>query len=205
MKIHHIIVGIFCSCTVLTSCKNPASGDRKAALVHVDSRIEFADNELDSVINEYVSRYEVAPKERVLSLQAYRDPARHIYYLTQIRTKKLVKTAHPDYFFLHNDQFLVLLRLGGSDFYKSGDATIQLDSAMQKLAITLAEDSLDYDPPTWELIKDCGGKLRRRQKSDFALNYLPCGYEIMQDSLHQSNFFLQRQSINGDLENAAKR
>ena len=176
------------------SCKNSTSSDRKAELVHVDSRIDFADNQLDSVINEYVSMYEVAPKERVLSLQVYRDPAKHIYYLTQIRTRNLVKTARPDYFFLHNDQFLVLLRLGGSDFYKSGSSTNQLDSTMQKLGITLAEDSLDYDPPAWELIKDCGGKLRRRQKSDFALNYIPCGYEVMQDSLHQSNFSLIKTS-----------
>jgi hypothetical protein len=187
------------------SCKKLASGDRKAALVHGDSRIDFADNELDSVINEYVNMHEVVPKQIVLSLQVYRDPARHIYFLTQIRRKDQAKAARPDYFFLHNNKFLVLLQLGGSDFYKPDNATNQLDSAMRNLGITLAEDSLDFDPPTWELIKECEGKIRMRQNSDFAFNYIPCGYEIMQDSLHQSNFFLQRQSINGDLENAAKR
>jgi hypothetical protein len=82
--------------------------------------------------------------------------------------------------------------LGGSAFFTSDGVARELDSAMQKLGVALAEDSLDYHPPTWELIKDCTGKLRIGQTSDFVFNYIPCGYEVKQDSLNQRNFSLVR-------------
>lgn len=188
MKLFNILFGLTCICTVLTSCRDSESGKHKVTFVGHDLMIKFTDNELDSAIDKYISVNDVNPKERILSLSVYRDPARHIFYLTQIRRRDLAKSVSPDYFFIHNDQFLVLIRLGGGDFFKSSNVVSQLDSAMQQLGITLAEDSLDYDPPTWEFIRECSSRLTMRKKSGFTLNYIPCGYEIKQDSLQQNNF-----------------
>ncbi len=194
MKICYVLYAV-CICGTLASCNRSGLSERPA-IIRSRFKINFTDNELDSVIGEYVKTYEVDPKQRVLSLSVYRDPAKDIYFLTQLRRRDVVENAGADYFFVHNEQFLVLLRLGGSDFYKSIDVVTPLDSAMQRLGIALANDSLDYDPPSWELIKACEGKLHRRKKSNFVLNYLPCGYEIEQDSLHQDNFSLVKASDN---------
>ncbi len=190
MKLFNILIALVCICTVLTSCKDSA-GNRKVAFAGSDLMVKFTYSELDSAINKYVSVNDVNPKQKILSLNIYRDPSRHIFHLTQIRRRDLVKSVSPDYFFIHNEQFLVLIRLGGGDFFKSGNVVSQLDSVMQQLGIVLAEDSLDYDPPTWEFIRDCNSKLTMKKKSDFTLNYIPCGYEVKQDSLQQNNFFLK--------------
>lgn len=179
-------------CIALVSCKDSKVSEMPPTLVHGDLKINFNDKQLDSVITAYIKKYEVDPKQRVLSFSIYRDPMRYFYFLTQVRGQKIIESDTPDYFFVHDDRFLVLLYFGVSNFHTAKDVNIKLDSTMQKLGISLSNDSLDYNPPLWELMKDCDGRLQKRD-SDFVLNYLPCGYKMKQDSLHLNNFLLMKE------------
>jgi hypothetical protein len=180
-------------CIVLTSCNGSTLRDQATTLFRGDLEINFTDNKLDSVISEYVKKNEVDPKQGVLSLRMYRDPTRDLYFLTQVRRKGRIEGDVPDYFFTHNDQFLVLLYLGGSRLYTTRNLATTLDSAIKRLGIVLANDSLDYNPPLWEFMKSCDGKLQMRYRSDYIFNYLPCGYIVKQDSLTSNEFSLIKQ------------
>jgi hypothetical protein len=194
MNLNYILYFI-CFGAVVTSC-NSTVGNNEPLLVRGDLTINFSDYQLDSVIGAYVTRYKVDPKHRILSVNIYRDPVRSLYFITQVRKKKLIENNPPDYFFLHDDRFLVLVQLGGSNFYSSRELLSKVDSAVDQLGIALADDSTDYNPPSWEVIKDCGRKLRMRKQSDFTFNYMPCGYEVKQDSVRLERFSLIK--VKGD-------
>jgi hypothetical protein len=84
---YNILFTLFLYVLVI-SCSDYKPADHNAPSFKDDLKVNFIDFALDSTIGKYVTLNAVDPKQKVLSLNVYRDPFRHIYYLTQIRRKK---------------------------------------------------------------------------------------------------------------------
>lgn len=155
-----------------------------------DIELEIDDSRLDSIVTEYVRKYEVDPAGIILELGVHRALSREYYSLTQLRNRRIVEGVMPDGFFIYDNKFVVLLDVAGIRFRNSNTLS-RLDSTIKEMGITLANDSLDFCPPRWEFVRECNQELRMIT-SDYLIEYLPCGYRLRVDSVNLSTLSLER-------------
>ena len=172
----------------MAACTNPGAENAIGAMVH-ESELRSIDAKVDSLVGEYVEKFDVDPKKRLILLEVFRDPARTYYYISQSRTKRTFDKS-PDYFFVHDSKQIVVIFTGDNSFLSGSPVYKKVELLIEELGVALPNDSLDYNPPVWQVIEDCDKKLRIRSKSDFVFSFLPCGYHVNQDSIQYKNFEL---------------
>jgi hypothetical protein len=188
MKFYHFKYLAFISVACF-SCFRNKDENRLIPLTIPSVEVDFTDYRLDSAIGEYIKTFHVESRNRLITLTCYRDPMRHYYYMTQSR-RKIATDDIPDYFFIHDEEYIVLLYMGGNSFFSSHEIIPELEKAMRQHNISLANDSLDYNPPVWELMRNCENKLEFITPQDYIINFLPCGYKVQTDSLTRGKYSL---------------
>jgi hypothetical protein len=93
------------------------------------TEVYFADQCLDSAIGEYIKTFNVESKNRLITPTCYRDPVRQYYYMSQLR-RKIDTDNIPDYFFIHDEDYVALLYMGGNNLFLPQEIIPKLENAM---------------------------------------------------------------------------
>ncbi len=175
--------------TLLNSCSEFKENNFEVTSNLDDHQFRLSNEKIDSIIGEYIQKHNVKSNERLLVIRFYNDPLRKLYYLTQTSMWNEEDEA-PDYYFIYNEKFIVLLFTGDKTFFTSTTIKSKIELSMVKYGVELSKERIDFNSPTWEIIEECDGTFLLQENRDLTMNFLPCGYKIRQDSIGRNIFFL---------------
>lgn len=176
-----LMISFFLGCTTDNSKMHSQSNN--------SFQLKLNNDKIEKAISDYIIENTVDSKERVISLRVQNCGEKQVFSIAQFKTKLFLENQ-PDYYFIHNNETVVIVFLGGNKFLSSSQIKEELLHVLNERGISLSEERLDYNPPRWELIT-CGDQSELRKKYDpFLFNFLPCEYDVRQDSTNLGKYDL---------------
>lgn len=164
-----LFVLLFISCREKTQTDDLALSD--------EFMVELVDEELKSIVKDYIQQNEVDPEFTYISLNIFSIGGREVVYLSHERELYFEISGYPS-FLSSIDGHLIFIYSSAARYLRT-DIFQAIKKYSELFNITYShEENMIYHPEVWKLTRCRGGSFFIDRKAPtLRRDYVPCGYQ----------------------------